>query len=123
MIPLLLEAAARSLVFGSLVWLVLAAVRPRNPHVQKTVWLGVLLASLAMPLLLWLDIAPSIEAPAYVLSIRSGSTPVAGVVQSWLGLGASDPGAAQLTRLGAALYGVVVLVLVARAGSERMTFA
>jgi bla regulator protein blaR1 len=114
MIPLLLEASVRSLVFGLLVWLVLAAVRPRNPHVLKTVWLGVLLASLAMPLLLWLDIAPSIEAPAYILSIRSGRTPVAGVMQSWLSLGASDRGISQLERFGAALYAVVVLALIAR---------
>jgi len=64
MMALVLEAAARSLVLGSCVWLALAVLRPRNPYLQKTVWLGVLVASLAMPVLLWADLAPSIEAPS-----------------------------------------------------------
>ena len=80
MIALVLEAAARSLALGSCVWLVLAVLRPRNPYLQKTVWLGVLVASLAMPVLLWSNLAPSIEALSYVLLLSAGGTPVANTI-------------------------------------------
>jgi TonB family protein len=121
MIPLLIEAAARSLVLGLLVWLALAAAKPRNPYIHKTVWLGVLLASLAMPVLLWLDVAPAIEAPSYVLSLRSGNAPMASMLQSWAVPGAGN-GSSALGRAGAALYALVALALLGRfcAGLARM---
>jgi hypothetical protein len=52
MLPVLAEAALRSLLLGSLVWLGLTLCRVRNPQAQMTAWLMVLVASLAMPLLM-----------------------------------------------------------------------
>jgi TonB family protein len=69
MMTLIAEAALRSLLLGALVWLAMIAIRPRNPHLQKTVWLTVLLASIAMPIALLSSVTPSIEAPEYLLSI------------------------------------------------------
>ena len=43
MIALLIEAALRSLALGVVVWVGLVTLRPRNPRLQKTVWLTVLL--------------------------------------------------------------------------------
>jgi TonB family protein len=69
MISLILEAATRSLVLGIVVWLALLAFRPRNPHLQKTVWISVLLASLVMPFVLEASIAPSIQVPTSLATI------------------------------------------------------
>jgi bla regulator protein blaR1 len=52
MIATLAEAALRSLVLGGVVWFGLTLFRVRNPHVQMTAWVIVLLASLAMPLVM-----------------------------------------------------------------------
>ena len=49
MLSILAEAALRSLLLGSLVWLGLKLCRVRNPQAQMTAWLIVLAASLAMP--------------------------------------------------------------------------
>lgn len=49
MIATLAEAALRSFVLGGVVWFGLILFRVRNPHVQMTAWVVVLLASLAMP--------------------------------------------------------------------------
>lgn len=49
MIATLAEAALRSFVLGGVVWIGLHLFRVRNPHVQMTAWIVVLLASLAMP--------------------------------------------------------------------------
>ncbi|KJC46095.1 antirepressor regulating drug resistance protein [Bradyrhizobium sp. LTSP849] len=49
MIATLAEAALRSFVLGGVVWFGLNLFRVRNPHVQMTAWVVVLLASLAMP--------------------------------------------------------------------------
>jgi len=116
MMALVLEAAARSLVLGSCVWLALAVLRPRNPYLQKTVWLGVLVASLAMPVLLWADLAPSIEAPSYVVLLSAGGTPVASTVGSWMGF-TSGHDVARLTQGIAGLYALVVLALLVRFGT------
>lgn len=116
MIALVLEAAARSLVLGLCVWLLLAVARSRNPYLQKTVWLGVLLASLAMPVLLWLDLAPSIEAPSYVVLLSSGGAPVASRVGSWMGF-TSDHDVSRLTQGIAGLYALVTLALLVRFGT------
>jgi TonB family protein len=113
MIPLVLEAAARSLVLGLAVWLVLAVLRPHNPYLHRTVWLGVLLASLAMPLLLWSEVAPAIEAPSYFVSLSAGETPVAGAMGKWLGLG-EQTGISRVMPALATLYAMVVVTLLAR---------
>jgi beta-lactamase regulating signal transducer with metallopeptidase domain len=52
MLAVLAESALRSLVLGGAVWVGLKLFRVRNPHVQMTCWVMVLLASLAMPLLM-----------------------------------------------------------------------
>jgi len=49
MLPVLLEAAVRSLFFAAIVWLVLKALRITNPYVLMTVWQIVLGSSLLMP--------------------------------------------------------------------------
>ncbi|MCG2628774.1 M56 family metallopeptidase [Bradyrhizobium sp. WYCCWR 13023] len=49
MIAALAEAALRSFALGGVVWIGLILFRVRNPHVHMTVWVVVLLASLAMP--------------------------------------------------------------------------
>jgi beta-lactamase regulating signal transducer with metallopeptidase domain len=51
MLSILLEAAIRSLMLASVVWLGLAALRVRNPHIQMAAWQLVLAASLLMPVL------------------------------------------------------------------------
>ncbi len=52
MLAILAEAALRSLLLGSAVWVGLKFLRLRNPHVHMTCWVMVLVASLAMPLLM-----------------------------------------------------------------------
>lgn len=49
---LLAEAALRSSLLTAAVWLALKLFRISNPHTQMAAWSGVLLASLAMPLLM-----------------------------------------------------------------------
>jgi len=52
MLAIVAESALRSLLLGGAVWIGLHLLRVRNPHVQMTSWVLVLLASLAMPLLM-----------------------------------------------------------------------
>jgi beta-lactamase regulating signal transducer with metallopeptidase domain len=52
MLALLAESALRSLLLGSVVWIGLHFLAVRNPHVQMTAWVMVLLASLSMPALM-----------------------------------------------------------------------
>ena len=52
MLAILAESALRSLLLGSVVWIALNLLRVRNPHVQMTSWVMVLVASLSMPLLM-----------------------------------------------------------------------
>ena len=73
MIQLLIEAALRSLVLGVVVWVAMVALRPRNPHLQKTVWLTVLLACVAMPLVLQWRMAPSFQTPEFLVTLTPGS--------------------------------------------------
>jgi hypothetical protein len=61
-------------------------LRPRNPHLHETVWLTVVLASLAMPFLLSWNLAPAIPAPTYALTLRAGSGPIASTVTNWAGV-------------------------------------
>jgi beta-lactamase regulating signal transducer with metallopeptidase domain len=61
MMSLILVSAVRSLVVGGVTWLGLTLLRVRNPHVQSLAWTVALLASLAMPLLVFVaqSAAPS----------------------------------------------------------------
>ena len=58
-LPVLLNAALRMLLFCAALWLVIRVVRPRNPHTEALVWRMALLASLALPVLLFFRVAPS----------------------------------------------------------------
>jgi bla regulator protein blaR1 len=90
MIALIVEAALRSLVLAAVVWLAMAAIRPRNPHLHETVWITVVLASIAMPFLIAFSIAPEIPAPASVLApgsaltLRLVATDMAGAPTPWV---------------------------------------
>ena len=74
MIALMIEAAVRSLALGILVWLAMLALRPRNPHLQKTVWIAVLLASVVMPFALKARIAPTFDVPTSLIVLTQSVT-------------------------------------------------
>jgi TonB family protein len=74
MISLLVEAALRSLLLGVVVWTALRLLRPRNPHLQKTAWLTVLLAAIAMPFVLQWRLAPTLDLPL-ALELVTGNGP------------------------------------------------
>ncbi len=101
MIALIVEAALRSLALGLVVWLALTLVRPRNPHLHKTVWITVVLASIAMPFLIELSVAPSVPAPTYIVTLQSGTAAIVNSPMHWT-LGAS------------VLYAIVVVALLVR---------
>lgn len=61
---LLAEAALRSFLLTGAVWLALKLLRVRNSRTQMAAWTGVLLASLAMPLLMKLAPARAFTLPA-----------------------------------------------------------
>jgi TonB family protein len=104
MIMLLVESALRSLALGAFVWLLLIALRVRNPKLERDIWLAVLLAAVAMPWLMQLNIVPTSAAP---------------VLSSWPQLieVVSAPAAANNTILEnalLALYACVTVVLLIR---------
>src|SRR5580704_16096514 len=51
MLPVVLEAAIRSMVLAAAIWLGLKVLRVRNPHVLMATWQTVLVVSLLMPFL------------------------------------------------------------------------
>ena len=74
MIALIVEAVVRSMALGVIAWLGLTLTRTRNPHLHKMLWSTVLLASLAMPFVMHMHVAPVTRAPAYVLLTLQAST-------------------------------------------------
>jgi TonB family protein len=108
MMPLIAEAALRSLALGALVWMAMLAIRPRNPHLQKTVWLAVLLASIAMPVVLLSSVAPSIDAPEYLLSIAGTAGSTVSAKEGALS------GSALLLATATAAYATVAIALIVR---------
>lgn len=69
MMAVIVEWAVRSSVLGLVVWLLLKALRVRNPRLERSTWRTVLFASLAMPLLMALaDLSP---APVSVLNVQA----------------------------------------------------
>ncbi len=70
MIAVVLEAAARSAVLIALVWLILALFRPPNPHLHKALWTSIVVASLGMPLLMQIHVAPAVTAPILHWTVR-----------------------------------------------------
>ncbi|HEV7714506.1 MAG TPA: hypothetical protein VGO53_02855, partial [Steroidobacteraceae bacterium] len=85
MIQLLIEAALRSLALGVVVGVAMWALRPRNPHLQKTVWFTVLLACVAMPFVLQFRMAPSFHAPELLVTLTPGAaaSPAQAANGSW----------------------------------------
>jgi hypothetical protein len=62
MLAILAESALRSLFLGGAVWVGLNLLRVRNPHVQMTCWVTVLVASLSMPLLMhWTTVTVTLD--------------------------------------------------------------
>ena len=98
MIAIVFQAALRSAILAALVALALAALRPRNPHLHKLIWTTVVAASLAMPALLAIHVAPAIQAPGRQLTVLSS---------------AGAPGELAPARLGASIayFATAVLLL------------
>jgi hypothetical protein len=75
MLMILAEAALRSFVLGSAVWLALTVLRIRNPHVHMASWVVVLAASLVMPLLMhWTRVTITLQplpAPDHAWPVES----------------------------------------------------
>jgi beta-lactamase regulating signal transducer with metallopeptidase domain len=85
-LSILVNAAVRMLLFCAAVWLVVRFVRLRNPHTEALVWRMALLASLALPVLLYFRAAPSFATHLHlpVLTVNgvgaTGDTPAANLV-------------------------------------------
>jgi hypothetical protein len=132
MLAILAEAALRSFMLGSVVWLGLKLLRVRNPHLQMTSWVLVLTASLAMPLLMqWIrltvivpsaPLAPlpqSLPAPEDVLAeaLRvplSPATDMGGAVDIASRHAIDWWHASDWWMVAAAIYGAVTAVLLMR---------
>lgn len=109
MIALLFEAALRSLALGVVVWVAVVALRPRNPHLLKTVWLTVLLASVAMPFAVQWQTAPSFHAPAFLVTLTADAAASHAQVTAGSWLLSALP-----TQALSVAYAAVALVLLAR---------
>ncbi len=117
-LEMLVNAALRMLLVGAVAWLVLRAFRTRNPQVEALIWRMTLLASLALPLLLYWGMAPRFDAfdlPTSALMIVAAGTPTADAA-------ATAASVLPLPRLMLAIYLAVALMLIARlaAGLARM---
>jgi beta-lactamase regulating signal transducer with metallopeptidase domain len=78
MLWLLLESALRSLLLGAIVGLGLKLIRVRDPRAQMTAWTGVLIASLAMPVMMhWLIVTVPSSAPPLQLVEMIEAAPTA----------------------------------------------
>ncbi len=118
---LLIEAALRSCLLTAVVWAALKTLRVRNPHLAMTVWIGVLTASLAMPLLMRLAPAQILPmptdlyrawafepaTPAPPTAIRAHDLAKHAVISSWTALALPaylTVAAALMARLGVGLF-------------------
>jgi beta-lactamase regulating signal transducer with metallopeptidase domain len=110
MLTTLLEAAVRGGALLAAAWLLLKALRLRDPAVEKNVWTVIVAAALVMPLLSFIAglIAPPVRVlPPELLS----SSPVASTV-ALTGMTSSAP--ASRVELVCAVYVLVALVLLSR---------
>lgn len=85
MIAALVDYALRSTALILLVWLALRVLRIRNPYLERSAWLAVLLASLALPLLVELPSlfpAPAPKAP-WPMQLASMVYPVTRAAFNW----------------------------------------
>ncbi len=130
MIAILVESALRSLLLGLVAWAGLRQFGARNPQAEATVWLTVLAASLATPLLLhWpilrISVAPAVlptalttlGLPGLGQPLPGGAAPLQAPAASGLQLGAL-----LLPGLYLAVAGTLLLrLLVGLAGTWRIT--
>ena len=86
MIAILVESALRSLLLGLVAWISLRRCGVRNPQAEATVWLTVLAASFATPLLL--------QWPILRVSVGPAVLPAALTTLGLPGLGQPLPGVA-----------------------------
>ena len=100
MIAVILEAAVRSSALILVVWTALALIHIRNPHHLKAAWTSVVVASLSMPLLMQLHVAPAVVAPILRWTVQPGTD---GLTH-----------ASSLRGLGLFVYAVPSLVLLGR---------
>ncbi|MBV9979330.1 M56 family metallopeptidase [Bradyrhizobium sp.] len=126
MLAILAEAALRSFMLGSVVWLGLKLLRVRNPHVQMTSWVLVLVASLAMPLLMqWTEVTITVPAAPSVAaqdSLPGAESLLAEAPRGPLSTGLAPHGAADGTShhavdwwtVAVAVYGSVAALLLMR---------
>jgi len=76
MLAIVAESALRSLLLGGAVWIGLHLLRVRNPHVQMTSWVLVLLASLSMPLLMhWTTVTIALHPSPVPVSVPDNLWP------------------------------------------------
>ena len=73
MLPVILEAAIRSMALAGVIWLGLKALRIANPHILMAAWQMVLLASLLMPLLVGWVAFPVLSAALPICRTHSRS--------------------------------------------------
>jgi len=87
MMPMLVEAAIRSLGLAVIVSLCLALARVRTPHAQKTAWTAVLMAALLMPLLMRmpLQLALPASSPRLLLVLKSATRAAHPASWVWIG--------------------------------------
>jgi TonB family protein len=85
MIVAILESAVRSSLLMVLVWLLLYAARVRSPAVERTAWLAVLAASIAMPFVMNVDILPAAIAPSigWLPGTQIGAMTIAEPASEW----------------------------------------
>ena len=84
MINLIVVAALRSLALAALVWLVVKALRIRNPHIEKTIWTTVLLGALVMPALMQYTLSRQIPIPSNALTSISITGTMMPTLGRWL---------------------------------------
>jgi TonB family protein len=126
-IETLTNSAVRTLLVGAAAWLVLRIVRARNPHLEALVWRMLLLASLALPVLLYGGLAPSFTTALELSVIVSGVTgaansPAAASPASMVpGLLVSIYLAVALLLLGRLAAGLVGMLRISRAARPMAT--
>lgn len=119
-LELLANAALRMLLVGAVAWLTLRLLRVRNPHAEALVWRMLLVAGLALPLLLYWQLAPNfittLQLPVIAVSgVGAADVPVAGwSVAPWLLVVYVSVALLLLARLAAGLIAVWRLRRVAR---------
>ena len=108
MLDIMVNTSVRMVLGGAAIWLVLRVVRVRNPHVESLVWRMLLLAGLALPALMYFQLAPGFASAFALPMIEAGG--VGGAVES----PAAGPGWATPMLVLAAIYLAGALMLVGR---------